>query len=96
MPLGAILSFKKLKKLHHIRDLSTLLGSIFLGACYFEPPQSEWDTLARGIALNHHEHWDRMGYPGAQSDVNLVHCHMRAEAWKHFDPRDNRYLPRDL
>jgi HD-GYP domain-containing protein (c-di-GMP phosphodiesterase class II) len=44
---------------------------VLLGACYFENPQSEWDTLAREIALNHHEHWDGTGYPGAISDAKL-------------------------
>ena len=44
---------------------------VLLGACYFENPQSEWDTLAREIALNHHERWDGTGYPGTISDVKL-------------------------
>jgi response regulator RpfG family c-di-GMP phosphodiesterase len=46
---------------------------VLLGARYFENPQSEWDTLAREIALNHHERWDGAGYPGAVSDATLVH-----------------------
>jgi hypothetical protein len=45
---------------------------VLLGACYFENPQSEWDTLAREIALNHHERWDGKGYPGAISDASLL------------------------
>jgi HD-GYP domain-containing protein (c-di-GMP phosphodiesterase class II) len=44
---------------------------VLLGACYFENPQSEWDTLAREIALGHHERWDGTGYPGAISDASL-------------------------
>jgi HD-GYP domain-containing protein (c-di-GMP phosphodiesterase class II) len=45
---------------------------VLLGACYFENPQSEWDTLAREIALGHHERWDGTGYPGAISDSTLI------------------------
>jgi HD-GYP domain-containing protein (c-di-GMP phosphodiesterase class II) len=45
---------------------------VLLGACYFENPQSEWDTLAREIALGHHERWDGAGYPGEVSDSTLV------------------------
>jgi HD-GYP domain-containing protein (c-di-GMP phosphodiesterase class II) len=44
---------------------------VLLGARYFENPQSEWDTLAREIALGHHERWDGAGYPGLASDANL-------------------------
>jgi HD-GYP domain-containing protein (c-di-GMP phosphodiesterase class II) len=44
---------------------------VLLGACYFANPQSEWDTLAREITLNHHERWDGTGYPGAVSDAKL-------------------------
>jgi response regulator RpfG family c-di-GMP phosphodiesterase len=45
---------------------------VLLGACYFENPQSEWDTLAREIALGHHERWDGEGYPGDISDSTLI------------------------
>jgi HD-GYP domain-containing protein (c-di-GMP phosphodiesterase class II) len=45
---------------------------VLLGACYFDNPQSEWDTLAREIALGHHERWDGKGYPGGISDPTLA------------------------
>jgi HD-GYP domain-containing protein (c-di-GMP phosphodiesterase class II) len=45
---------------------------VLLGACYFDNPQSEWDTLAREIALGHHERWDGAGYPGEIADLSLV------------------------
>lgn len=35
-----------------------------LGAQLFLQAQSEFDEAAREVALNHHERWDGMGYPG--------------------------------
>lgn len=35
-----------------------------LGARLFLDPQSDFDELALQVALNHHERWDGMGYPG--------------------------------
>jgi len=45
---------------------------VLLGASYFDNPQSEWDTLAREVALNHHEKWDGSGYPGSVTDATLL------------------------
>ena len=44
---------------------------VVFGASYFEDPRSEWDTLAREIALNHHEKWDGTGYPGPIADMGI-------------------------
>lgn len=39
-----------------------------LGARLFNDPDSPWDSMARDIALNHHERYDGTGYPGRYSD----------------------------
>lgn len=36
----------------------------YLGARLFSDKYSEFDEAASIIALNHHEHWDGLGYPG--------------------------------
>lgn len=39
------------------------------GARLFSEPDSEVDTLAYSIAMNHHENWDGTGYPGKIEDI---------------------------
>ncbi len=34
------------------------------GACLFDDPQSDFDTIAAEVSLTHHENWDGSGYPG--------------------------------
>lgn len=36
----------------------------YLGAKLFKDKQSNFDEMARVVALNHHENWDGTGYPG--------------------------------
>ncbi len=41
----------------------------FYGGQIFDDVYSDFEEMARDIALNHHEHWDGSGYPG-HVDVN--------------------------
>lgn len=43
-----------------------------LGACLFADSQSEFDTAAYHIALDHHERWDGRGYPGVTDAADLT------------------------
>ena len=43
-----------------------------LGAEIFSNPDSPWDSMARDIALNHHERYDGKGYPGIYSGNGSV------------------------
>jgi HD-GYP domain-containing protein (c-di-GMP phosphodiesterase class II) len=39
------------------------------GARLFQNPESDLDILSAEIALNHHERWDGLGYPGKIADI---------------------------
>lgn len=39
------------------------------GARLFKRQDSAWDTMAREVALNHHERWDGTGYPGHTDNI---------------------------
>lgn len=45
-------------------ERETIQGHTWLGARLFDDPQSEFDSAAFDVALNHHEAWDGSGYPG--------------------------------
>ncbi|HEQ71827.1 MAG TPA: HD domain-containing protein, partial [Spirochaetia bacterium] len=46
------------------KEFEIMKQHTFLGARLFSDEQSEFDTLARVIALTHHEKWNGEGYPG--------------------------------
>lgn len=39
------------------------------GARLFNESNSEWESMAYEVALNHHEYWDGNGYPGKLDDL---------------------------
>jgi HD-GYP domain-containing protein (c-di-GMP phosphodiesterase class II) len=41
------------------------------GARLFKDSTSDWDDMAAEIALNHHEKWDGMGYPGFIDNIYI-------------------------
>ncbi|MEI6262116.1 MAG: HD domain-containing phosphohydrolase [Deltaproteobacteria bacterium] len=53
------------------------------GAQLFSDRQSEFDDMAREVALNHHERWDGKGYPG---DVNIA-THIDLDIQKMLEDR---------
>ncbi len=44
-----------------------------IGARFFKGYQTEYDEIAREVALHHHEHWDGTGYPGKTPVDELYH-----------------------
>ncbi|RPI77602.1 MAG: HD domain-containing protein, partial [Desulfobacteraceae bacterium] len=47
-----------------INEFEIMKSHTFLGARLFITPHSDFDEVARIVALNHHEKWDGSGYPG--------------------------------
>lgn len=45
-------------------EYDTMKSHTWQGARLFINKQSDFDTLAQDVALNHHESWDGSGYPG--------------------------------
>lgn len=46
------------------KEYETMKTHAYLGAKLFKDKQSNFDEMARVVALNHHENWDGTGYPG--------------------------------
>ena len=59
---------KKSSKLTH-NEYDIMKTHTSLGARLFKDRQSDFDEIARIVALNHHENWDGTGYPG-EIDLN--------------------------
>ena len=45
-------------------EYKIMQGHTYCGARLFGDPQSDFDLLAKDVALTHHENWDGTGYPG--------------------------------
>ena len=45
-------------------ELAEVRKHVLIGARFFIEHPTEFDEAARDVALNHHERWDGMGYPG--------------------------------
>ena len=45
-------------------EIEQMRGHTIYGARLFRYTHSPWDRMAAEVALNHHERWDGMGYPG--------------------------------
>jgi len=50
-------------------EIEQMRGHTIYGARLFRYTHSPWDRMAAEVALNHHERWDGMGYPGKIDDL---------------------------
>jgi response regulator RpfG family c-di-GMP phosphodiesterase len=50
-------------------EIEQMRGHTIYGARLFRYTHSPWDRMAAEVALNHHERWDGMGYPGKIADL---------------------------
>jgi HD-GYP domain-containing protein (c-di-GMP phosphodiesterase class II) len=53
-----------------IDEYEIIKSHTWLGARLFKDGQSDFDTVAMEVALNHHEKWDGTGYPGFSDEIN--------------------------
>lgn len=56
-----------------IDEFEIIKSHTWLGAGLFKDGQSDFDTVAMEVALNHHEKWDGTGYPGLNDEINEQH-----------------------
>ncbi|MBN1904799.1 MAG: HD domain-containing protein [Deltaproteobacteria bacterium] len=56
-----------------IDEFEIIKSHTWLGAGLFKDGQSDFDSVAMEVALNHHEKWDGTGYPGLNDEINELH-----------------------
>jgi len=55
-------------------EFNTIKRHTFFGASLFTDINSSIDSMAKEVALHHHERWDGSGYPGKASQEDIEKC----------------------
>ena len=70
-------------------EYDLMKGHTFIGKDIFINKSSNYDDDAMEVALNHHERWDGMGYPGYADDKNLPFPEKMDAAGKPLGKKEN-------
>jgi HD-GYP domain-containing protein (c-di-GMP phosphodiesterase class II) len=61
-------------------EFEIIKSHTWLGARLFKDGQSDFDSVAMEVALNHHEKWDGTGYPGLSDAIERMNIEITNSA----------------
>ncbi len=74
-------------------EFEIIKSHTWLGAKLFKDGQSDFDSVAMEVALNHHEKWDGTGYPGISDEIKDMEMDIFLDEGARLSPKRGKDIP---